>query len=260
MPNALFCRLPEPCSKVAGGELVPAELDANPKGGIDRGLAAESALRVLASGAEGGAADVLAAAALICPNRLLVGIPNAGAVNGLAAAADWLNDLLDGIPKAGAANKLPAVLVCPNKPPGCRPSDDAVVLAAVFAGAPAVMDARLYDGRACEVDEADAEDWKRLAVADAAGNPPGCGGLCRHGKNISADLTRCIGAKTPLQTSQNLVGPKKLCRHHSCASSASGRTHALQVLVAMCGDMKVKEEDEDADANVCDDNDNHVEG
>ncbi|KAA6421091.1 MAG: hypothetical protein FRX49_09001 [Trebouxia sp. A1-2] len=150
--------LPEPCSKVAGGELVPAELDANPKGGIDRGLAAESALRVLASGAEGGAADVLAAAALICPNRLLVGIPNAGAVNGLAAAADWLNDLLDGIPKAGAANKLPAVLVCPNKPPG----------------APAVMDARLYDGRACEVDEADAEDWKRLAVADAAGNPPGC--------------------------------------------------------------------------------------
>ncbi len=34
MPNGLFFRMPDPCAKVAGGGLVPAELDANPKGGI----------------------------------------------------------------------------------------------------------------------------------------------------------------------------------------------------------------------------------
>ncbi len=32
MPNALFCTMPDPCA-LAGGKLVPAELDANPKGG-----------------------------------------------------------------------------------------------------------------------------------------------------------------------------------------------------------------------------------
>jgi len=34
MPNGLFFRMPDPCAKNAGDELVPAELDANPKGGI----------------------------------------------------------------------------------------------------------------------------------------------------------------------------------------------------------------------------------
>jgi len=34
MLNGLFFRLPNPCAEVAGGGLVPAELDANPKGGI----------------------------------------------------------------------------------------------------------------------------------------------------------------------------------------------------------------------------------
>ena len=143
-------------------------------------MAAESALRVLASGAEGAAVEVLAAAALGCPNKLLVGIPNAGAANKFPAALDWPDKLLDGIPKAGAANELPVVLDWPDTPLGCRPSDAAVVLAAVFAGAEVVAGARLNDGRACEVDRAEAEDWKRPAVADAAGKPPGCGGLCTH--------------------------------------------------------------------------------
>jgi len=167
-------------------------------------LGAESPLRTLAFGAEGAAAEVLAAA-LGCPNKLLDGIPNAGAAselpalldwpeerldgvpkagaaNKFPAMLDWPNKLFDGVPKAGAANKLPAELDCSNKPLGCRPSDDAVVLAAVFAGAKVVAGVRPNDGRACEVDEEEAEDWKRPAVADAAGKPPGCGGLCRHHK------------------------------------------------------------------------------
>ncbi len=193
-------------------------------------MGAESALRVLGSGAEVAAADVLVAAAMVCPNKLPDGIPNAGAANELPALPDWPNKLLDGVPKAGAAkefpaaldapkklldgiqkagaaSELPAVLDCPNKPLGCRPSDAAVVLAAVFAGADVAAvfagadvaavfagadvaavfagadvaaGARLDDGRACEADREEAEDWKRPAVADAAGKPPGCGGFCTH--------------------------------------------------------------------------------
>jgi len=157
---------------------------------------------------------VLAAAPPGCPNKLLDGIPNAGAASELAAALDWLDELLDGVPKAGAANKFsaaldwpnklldgipkagaankpPAVLVCPNKPLGCRPSDDAVVLAAVFAGVEVVTGARLNDGRACEVDKEEAEDWKRPAVADAAGKPPGCGGFCTHHRKKAEKREQC---------------------------------------------------------------------
>ena len=108
------------------------------------------------------------------------GLPKAGAAKELPAALDWPNKLLDGIPKAGAAKELPAVLVCPNKPLGGTPSSNAVVLAAVFADADVAAGARWRDDRACEVDVEEAEDWKRPAVADAAGKPPGCGGLCTH--------------------------------------------------------------------------------
>ena len=181
---------------------------------------------MLGSGAKVAAADVLVAAAMVCPNKLPDGIPKAGAANELPALPDWPNKLLDGfpkagaanefaaaldwpnklldgtpnaeaadelpalldwpnkvlngVPKAGAANELPAVLDCPNKPLGCRPSDAAVVLAAVFAGADVAAGASLDDGRACEVEVEEAEDWKRPAVADAAGKPPGCGGFCTH--------------------------------------------------------------------------------
>ena len=170
-------------------------------------MAAESALGLLTSGGKRVAVEGLAAAALVCPNKLLDGIPNAGAATELAAALDWPNNVLNGVPKAGAANELPAVLDCPNKPLGCRPHDDAAVVAAVFAGADVesvlagadvaavfadadvaavfagadvAAGAWLDDGRACEVEVEEAEDWKRPAVADAAGKPPGCGGFCTH--------------------------------------------------------------------------------
>ncbi len=120
-------------------------------------MAAESASGMLTSGGKRAVVEVLAAAALVCPNKLLDGIPNAGAAEEFPAAFDWPNKLLDGNPKAGATNKPPTVLDCPNKPLGCRPSDAAVVLAAVvagadvaavFAGADVAAPARLDDGRA----------------------------------------------------------------------------------------------------------------
>ncbi len=122
---------------------------------------------------------------------------------------DWPNKLLDGVPNAGAASELAAVLDCPNKPLDCRPSDAAVVLAtvfagadvaavfadadlaAVFAGADVAAGARLDDGRACEVDRGAAEDWKRPAVADADGKPPGCGGFCRHHRQKAERRKKC---------------------------------------------------------------------
>ena len=152
---------------------------------------------MLTSEEEGAAVEVLAAAALVCAKKLLDGIPNAETANDPAAGLDWPKQLLDSFPKTGAASKLPAVLDCPNKPLGCSPSDEAAVLAAVyagadvaavfadadvaavFAGADVAAGAWLDDGRACEVDK-EAEVWKRLAVADAAGKPPGCGGFCTH--------------------------------------------------------------------------------
>ena len=158
-------------------------LDGIPNAGAANELAAalDWPNNVLNGVPEAGAANELTAA-LDWPEDFLDGIPNAGAATELAAALDWPNNVLNGVPKAGAANELPAVLDCPNKPLGCRPSDAAVVLAAVFAGADVAAGARLNDGRACEVDVEEAEDWKRPAVADAAGKLPGCGGLCRHGK------------------------------------------------------------------------------
>ena len=171
---------------------------------------------MLTSEEEGAAVEVLAAAALVCPNKLLDGIPNAETAIDPAAGLDWPKQLLDSFPKTGDASKLPAVLDCPNKPLGCSPRDEAAVLAAVFAdadvaavfpdadvaavfagadvaavfadadvaavfaGADVAAGARLDDGRACEVDKEEAEVWKRMAVADAAGKTPGCGGFCTH--------------------------------------------------------------------------------
>ncbi len=70
---------------------------------------------MLGSEADVAAADVLVAAAMVCPNKLPDGIPNAGAANELSALLDWPEELLDGIPNAGAAKELPALLDWPEE-------------------------------------------------------------------------------------------------------------------------------------------------
>lgn len=70
-----------------------------------------------------------------------------------------------------------AVLACPKIPLALSPRDEAAVLAVVVAAAVAVLGVKPKGRKACGVVAAGEEGWKRLAVADAAGNPPGRDGF-----------------------------------------------------------------------------------
>ena len=68
-----------------------------------------------------------------------------------------------------------AVLACPKLPLGLSPRDETAVLAVVVAAA--VLGVKPKGRKGCGVVAAGEEGWKRLAVADAAGNPPGRDGF-----------------------------------------------------------------------------------